>query len=733
MIRLENVSKYYRSLSSVGVGIRRVTLELSRGEFIVVTGPSGSGKSTLLNVISGLDTYEEGEILINGEETSHFTVDDWESYRASQIGFVFQDYNVIDALSVLENVLVALELKGFDKVTAKEKARLLIDKVGLTNRLHHRAGKLSGGEKQRTVIARALAKDSPVIVCDEPTGNLDSASGKDIMALLGEVSKDRLVVVVTHSEEDVMPYATRKIRMRDGQVIEDIVMKDVRKEHDWESFIVPKMTFGTLMRQSVRHLFRTPKKLFFMVSLQVFAVALLVFVYAFLMASSDTLIGENAAQSDSSHQMRIVRKDMEPVDASYFESLGPVQDIGLYPTAYEAFVAFSLPGERDPLSNFPLGEIRMENAAVLDDQDLVAGDLPTLGQVVLSDVMLELYGLSVGDEILLFDRYMRFDNSVGMRFEIAGTTIRGTKETVYFNPGIFTNQAIALKGLIQVYGKVPYHYTMEDGALVANTFGAGQIVFSDQLLTGTVEVPVHLLPDPMETPVYAFDFVFGPYYGQSHLFHVEADDVNLSAAMHSNIIMSKSFEDDLIDAFLGEQYQTNDIIVNVRDLTDGRLLSGMLDHQVYRVFYDVNAASTSARIMSDREFRTLAYAVVLGLGLAVFAVLGGVMKSVNVDRRKDFSVMRAIGAHRQDLAVSVMIGTIVTSVIAYALTLLIALLAITFSYEVRLAMRHVDITSYGWLFVIVMMLSVWIAARQNRKFFGYSVITALNQNGDDAL
>jgi putative ABC transport system permease protein len=734
MIRLENVSKYYTSLSTVGVGIRRVSLELSVGEFVVVTGPSGSGKSTLLNVISGLDTYEEGEMFVHGEETSHFTVDDWENHRSAMIGFIFQDYNVIDSLTVLDNVMVALELRGLDKKTCRKKAMALIDRVGLSARANHKAGKLSGGEKQRTVIARALAKESPVIVCDEPTGNLDSVTGKDIMNLLKEVSSDRLVVVVTHNEEDVRDHMTRRIRMRDGAVIEDVSLKDVPKA---DKEVMPDRTSPmpatTMVRQSVRQIIRTPRKFLFMASLQVIAVFLLLVAYAFLMASSDTLIGENAAESDSSHQMRLVRRDGQTLSEGDFLGFDPVRDIISLTTTYDAFVAFSLPGERDPLSNFPLGAIRMENAAVLDFEDLEEGDMPDEGGVVLPAIMLDLYGLEIGDDLLFFDRHMRFDNSVGIPYEIQGSTIRGTKETVYFNSAVFRDSALALQGMINVHGRVAYHYTMEDGELTANTFGFGQVLFSDQVPEGTVEVPVHLLPDPMESPVYAFDFVFGPYMGEDHLFHVESDAVFQSDAMHSNIIFSGSYRETLIGIFFPDDHESADLIINVRDITDGRTLSAMIDQETYRVFYDVNTASTATRIMTEGEFGALALAATAMLGAAVFAVLGAVMKSLGRDRLKDFSIMRAMGAHRHDLARSVMVGSIITSSVAYVTTIVLTLGAILVSHQVALAMRHVPLSAYVWLFLVVLSLSAWIASRHNRTFFGWSVITALNRNGDDDL
>lgn len=229
MLKLENITKYYYSSSSVTCALRKVNLEFEIGEFVAITGESGSGKTTLLNVISGLESYEDGEMYFDNKKTSFFDDNDWELHRKDKISFIFQNYNLIDSYTVLENVMAAFIIDGISYKEAKNKSKELLKVVGLEKDGHKKAIKLSGGQKQRLSIARALAKDTDIIVADEPTGNLDVENGKAVLELLKKVSKDKLVIVVTHNFGQVEQFITRKIRLHDGEVVLDEILHPLEK------------------------------------------------------------------------------------------------------------------------------------------------------------------------------------------------------------------------------------------------------------------------------------------------------------------------------------------------------------------------------------------------------------------------------------------------------------------------------------------------------------------------
>ncbi len=290
MLELKNVSKYYSNNGVVTLGLRNINLRFKAGEIVAITGDSGSGKSTLLNVITAVDTYEEGEIYFQGNETSYFNQNDMDMFRKNHISFIFQNYNIIDSYTVLENVMLPLILNGKSFEEARKEAIEIIDKVGLTKRIKHKGTKLSGGEKQRCVIARALTGNAKILACDEPTGNLDSETGAEIIKLIQEVAQDRLVLIVTHNYEQVKDIITRRIKVSDGEIVEDVQLSEHKAYEEERTELKTEessLKFSSLLKLALKNILSTPKRtilssiVFFVVSLFSLVLCLLAMQFSY--------------------------------------------------------------------------------------------------------------------------------------------------------------------------------------------------------------------------------------------------------------------------------------------------------------------------------------------------------------------------------------------------------------------------------------------------------------------
>lgn len=261
MLELKGIVKNYVSGDETVRALKGIDLEFRRNDFVSILGPSGCGKTTLLNIIGGLDQYTEGDLVIDGVSTKNYKDRNWDSYRNHKIGFVFQSYNLIPHQSVLSNVELALTLSGVSKSERRRKAKEALVKVGLGDQLKKKPNQMSGGQMQRVAIARALVNDPDIILADEPTGALDTETSKQVMDILKEISKERLIIMVTHNPEIAETYSTRIIRMLDGKITSD---SSPLNEEEKKGFVrnekpkkekMPSMSFFTSFMLSLKNLF----------------------------------------------------------------------------------------------------------------------------------------------------------------------------------------------------------------------------------------------------------------------------------------------------------------------------------------------------------------------------------------------------------------------------------------------------------------------------------------------
>jgi len=651
MLKLQNVSKYYHSNDVVAMGLRKVSLSFELGEFVAVTGESGSGKSTLLNVISGLDTYEDGEMYVSGEETSYFSVEDWENYRKQYIGFVFQNYNIIDSYTVLDNVLLALTVQGYDKATRKQRALELIDKVGLSSHVNHKASKLSGGQKQRAVIARALAKDCPIIVADEPTGNLDRESSKKVIELLQEIAKDKLVIVVTHNYEEIEEYATRKIRLFDGEVVEDKILKKSNKSEVIEESKITKMTYFDLMKVAAKNLLRTPRRAVFTVVVSIFIVAVFIFGYGgYLSITNEVGFRYNRYFRNVTESRIIVTKfdntAFTDAELNTLEKIDKVIDLIEDDVLFDTY-AFRY--YRSPWGGegYESREGYVNPALILDESVLSDGRLPrSKYEVVIESGLDNIEDYEVGDTIYFGSSYFYSnDNNYvfdeNQTFKVVGiisdtSSSFSWDETYYFHKDYFLSDTMYTTAYlssnssqvtrlelykndeIYIEGFYSSNPVAVDDTLPLGTIVIGSLMF-EQMLDGVVDIDYDQLNQDMDECWNTYSYEEGKddcwiqrerAIFQEYLDFFEAnpnyfigDDFELHATtnFYSN---SASVTIQLSDEF-SNRYEENSTAALTMSPATRDLLISQDKYQVTLLVEDSYDAKKVVDDLNDLEFRNI--------------------------------------------------------------------------------------------------------------------------------
>lgn len=539
MIVLQNISKYYYTDTSVTQALRKVNLTFRVGEFVAITGESGSGKSTLINVISGMDTFDDGEMYYNGEPTFAYDAADWEKFRREKIGFVFQNYSLIGHYTALQNITSTLLIMGKAGDSAEEKAKQYLKKVGLQGLEDQLASELSSGQKQRLSIARALAKETEIIVADEPTGNLDSETGKQIVELLKEVSKDRLVLMVTHNYEQAEPYVTRKVRLHDGEVVADTralsadeeivtekeklaqntVQRDSRsKRQIWKEEFQVAGVFAALNRHSLKY-----RAWMFRLFLGVTALVSFIFIGQLFKNADDTFTRDyehEIYKQKNDSRLSVMKKDgtvLTKKDIKIMQSIRNVTSVDQYDIVndinyyceenkdfhydYEAQNSMYMTGgdvgvvsqlHSDKTPAFDKKNKFMRSVTCIDQSDLEAGRMPkALDEIVLyAD---EKKAISTKKEI-----YFTADNILGekayyhRKFKVVGILKKKTSQ-IYFAQDFCRMMSASVSG-DQI--KLKYFYVNEIGNYAGeNTFN---LVINEKLKGTEARVSQNYLVPAME-------------------------------------------------------------------------------------------------------------------------------------------------------------------------------------------------------------------------------------------
>ncbi len=730
MLRLDNVSKYYRTEQTVNQALRRINLSLNNNEFVVITGESGSGKSTLLNVLSGLDSYEEGELYIAGEETSYYSKEDWEHYRSQYIGFIFQNYNIIDAYTVYQNVLAALIIQGYDEDKRKERALELIDQVGLTKQAHQKSSTLSGGQKQRVSIARALAKDAPIIVADEPTGNLDKDTSKTIINLLKDISKNKLVIVVTHSYEQVKNVATRHVRLFDGEIVEDnIIKKTEAKTFELTEFHAG-MTIKEQLMMAFRNLVSMPKRLILMMLIALFIVAAFSLTYGAQISNQTVMYDGWNPVVNNSHKSRLIMSkwDNKAFTADELNTLSNnprVKDIVTFDPVIDTEVIL-INNESEFDANFRYTFLMPSTA--IESRDLKHGRLPeNINEIVVYEGYQEEYQLNDTLEISFITErfeYMMNDSNIFNKAEVTVVgIIDGYGNHAYTHPNIFT---VPIYQFDSISSNVQLAVNYEDTDITIDWFN---IDIDDSLADNDIHIThegMNLIKDQFglgaisNEDIASYTFEFSLDYPLTLASPIDVhlvetiDSVNDFVAIKMNTTTFNTL-------FVPLDKQ---ISLIVEDSYDAEHLIETFDEDVYFTLYPANYEYPGSQGFQIFE-RVMSVFLMSVLFIVLYFITYITFKNIMVSRKKDYVIFRSIGATKKDLYRITIFELIMVFVFAYILVLTFLILNANLFFLIPNYLRFFTIINYISMGALLVLLAVLTGLRFNSRIFKDSVMQAL--------
>lgn len=711
MIKLENVGKIYNSNNNVAVGIRKVNLELSVNEFVAITGESGSGKTTLLNIISGIDTYEEGEMYVNGEETSYFQTEDLENYRNKYVGFIFQNYNIIDSYNVLQNVEAALLFDNtLSKKDRREKALRLIEKVGLIDKLKIKASKLSGGEKQRVVIARALAKDAPIIAADEPTGNLDSKSSEEVIKLLYEVSKDKLVLIVTHDFEEVKDYASRIIRVFDGEIKEDRILKETSKEVDFPD--LPDHTSSAkkidVLRLGLMDSFASPRKSIFHVVAFFLLAIFFLFVFAVYRGYNAEMIDLSFSAFTNTDNRRIAvnKKDGTPFTESELNAIEEISGVDYIvrndlALDYVLYASFETGDYIHQFNNY------YNSSANISIDDIDYGALPTNDSEIVITVEkgfltpdLDSFNECLGKKVWIQNK----------EYTIKGIIDSSKESTSYVSYTYFLDSEYNLFSTGFKRTKVEFYFKDSD-------YNSGYEVALDRSL-GDNQVYTAYYDNGI------FDLVIKDRY-QTYLDKRITNVYNGYDEIHMDYILYLS--ENLYNEYTAKENNVYQISIFSKNASRTSSIKNALDTSTYRRIATSETTSADTNIINTILSLVILVFLVSFMVAAFFITYATLSHSVK-SKKDDIEILRTIGATKEDIRLMLLSEFVIETMIAFltSAVIYVILLICLDNYALEL-IQYVTFWDFVILLVLMLLISLFLSLMYSKKMFKRSVKKSLEE------
>lgn len=733
MIKLKNVSKIYYNKGVIGTGFSKISLELKIGEFIAITGESGSGKSTLLNVISGLDSYEEGEMYINGEETSHYSEEDFEEYRRKYVANIFQGFNLVNSYTVRQNVELVLLIHGIKGKDVQEKVDSIIKDVGLWEYRNKKVSKLSGGQKQRVAIARALAKETPIIVADEPTGNLDQESSKQIIELLHQISKNKLVIVVTHNFDQVEKYVTRVIRMHDGKIVEDKKIKDP-KESTLESTEHYKMSLGSKIKLALRNTFNIVGKLLLILGVFIMCVSgILTNIGGHIKGKYDVINqGISYLFNDQNPKRIIIRhKNATPITESEYDSirkLSGVEEIVNNDIKLDSII--SLYSDKDDVYL----DVSMHELSDLDNK-LSKGRMPeAANEVVLLAWKDDFYIKLFSDDFLDKDIYPIDDmyNEYNIPVKIVGIA---KTEDFNVNYKIFGSKELLneLENISTIkYGSATI--TINDN--IHNNFEEGILVLNDKVPSGSIYVSEELNSECKKANCLNTDIkvnVKNIYTDRTEDFKITniVNKKNLNSLLGMNNYDDKAYgkifmnTDDYNRLNNTDNYQSAVIVKNVDQVDKTAKELEEMGFQVLAIKNSVDFDSSDLSKIIDL-FNLIGSAITL---IVLYFISYFVIFLVLKSRNAYFAVIRILGGTVKVCRELINLELFIQSTISFLIVLFMGYLFKfnIIKYDILSGfMEYLKWYHFVIGYIVIIIMSQLIARRFSKKIFKDSMITTYN-------
>lgn len=718
MIKLEKVSKFYASGdNNVSLGLHNVSLEMKKGEIIGIVGESGSGKSTFLNVCSLLDTYEDGEIYYDGIPVSSFSPEEIDEFRKNHIGFIFQNYNLIDSYTVLQNVLMPLIIKGVNPKEAKAKAKEIIKKVGLEKRMNHKGTRLSGGEKQRCVIARALASDSEILACDEPTGNLDSKTGREIIELIKEVASDKLVLIVTHNYDELSDVITRRLTFADGNLIEDINLKE---KEECPDTLKPnseyKIKFKERLKLSCKDILSTPRK-----TLLTFVIFLAISTFiAFLYTSLLTF--KNSYSEDSMYPLNLDDryivyegdipfnyddfKDYDINKYANFEDEGVRINTNSVENGY-AFIRFSMPDVKLKKGHYP----------TKDDEIVIGIPENSLTTCYNETITFDFaFGYNRYDGI--YTKYDKFVIQDGLNYKlkeykvVGYYTINDTSFNSYIVSGLdsFNKDVIETKlmrkAIIGRITRCQIYTTIYEEIRLNETV-------SDNTINITLPTSYEGKYTNINEGIYIIDYYQDIPLDISKLnFNVTYSGSSVIVEANSNTLYDFANQMNYYLSFYEtDEVKLDDLIKNISDKG-----YGICNAKEAYIIEDVSFSGILNTILYAFFIVGVIFAFVV-----IFLISYFILARIYSIKNKDYTVFRTLGMSKKDMASLVRIETVILSLTSAILLLIIVGISYIINYPIIRGFHRVGVIGIILYLVFMFVYSLFFAIRFNRKLYKFSV------------